>query len=701
MPRDIDFMVLLRRKRLLLVSGLLTACLTFAISKMLPLRFAGEGVMVVDAGATQAATAAQGEASALVQTQLDVLQSKGLLTGVVRDLNLANAPGLVPDFRLPAIVLTWLDVANDYSKVVSRWINGSSGPEDDAAKDRTVATVQKQLQVEAKDGSKLVSVRFFAGSPILAARVANAIMSAYVTSENDIRNKKDATINAYIEQQSATMAANIEAAQQKLHAFMQQHNLPEVGGGSAAALQLSKDEEQLSIAREQLALRQAAFDTMSHGGTVQGAEEALESQTIQSLKSFEAQITQQLGMLSTIDPRRSTLQSSLNAIRAQLSHENELIYQSVARNVVIARAKVQSLEEAVQAESSRSQGASVSGVQEKRLRDDLEAKRQVYTAFLTQAEQLRSQAVEWASAHILFQAVPPERPVATYGTLSLIIGFLGGLFTVAGTLVLRDAFGTKIHTTLELESATGLPALGSLPTFKRLADGGVVAARRDSTSAVAETFRAMWISMRSEQNRQGMALVVTSSETGEGKTTVATALAQRFAGDGFRVLLIDADLRRACLAGMLHLRPDHCIEEVLANEVTVEAAKIRDTKFGFDCLLADGRLRNPAKALLSKEFEQLIAASKQVYDFVILDTPPVLHVADPVCLANLCEYVLFIVEAGRLPGEVVGAAARRFSDAERSKMFTLLTGVPDNKIDQRDYYYRGYGGYAEKRLGTE
>ena len=83
MPRDIDFMILLRRKRLLLVSGLLTACLTFAISKMLPLRYAGEGVMVVDAGATQAATAAQGEASALVQTQLDVLQSKGLLTGVV------------------------------------------------------------------------------------------------------------------------------------------------------------------------------------------------------------------------------------------------------------------------------------------------------------------------------------------------------------------------------------------------------------------------------------------------------------------------------------------------------------------------------------------------------------------------------------------------------------------------------------------
>jgi polysaccharide biosynthesis transport protein len=93
--------------------------------------------------------------------------------------------------------------------------------------------------------------------------------------------------------------------------------------------------------------------------------------------------------------------------------------------------------------------------------------------------------------------------------------------------------------------------------------------------------------------------------------------------------------------------------------VAVEKAKIRNTKFGFDCLLADGSSRNPAKALLSKEFEQLLTASKQAYDFVILDSPPLLHVADPVCLANLREYVLFVVEAGRVPGELVGVAAFR------------------------------------------
>jgi uncharacterized protein involved in exopolysaccharide biosynthesis len=111
--------------------------------------------------------------------------------------------------------------------------------------------------------------------------------------------------------------------------------------------------------------------------------------------------------------------------------------ESVARNVAVARAKVQSLEAAVKAESTQSQGVSVAGAQQNQL------KRQVYTAFLAQAEQLRTAAEESASAHILFQSVPPQQPVATHGALSLIIGFLSGVFVAAGTLVLRDGSWNK------------------------------------------------------------------------------------------------------------------------------------------------------------------------------------------------------------------------------------------------------------------
>ena len=87
---------------------------------------------------------------------------------------------------------------------------------------------------------------------------------------------------------------------------------------------------------------------------------------------------------------------------------------------------------------------------------------------------------------------------------------------------------------------------------------------------------------------------------------------------------------------------------------------MHDTRLGLSCLLANGSLENPIRALSSDHFEQLLTAGRRAYDFVILDSPPVLHVADPVLLAKLCQYVIFTVAAGRVPGEQVGEATRRF-----------------------------------------
>jgi hypothetical protein len=113
---------------------------------------------------------------------------------------------------------------------------------------------------------------------------------------------------------------------------------------------------------------------------------------------------------------------------------------------------------------------------------------------------------------------------------------------------------------------------------------------------------------------------------------------------------------------------------------------VHDTKLGLSCLLANGSFENPIRALSSDHFEQLLTVSKRAYDFVILDSPPVLHVADPVLLANLCQHVIFIVEAGRVPDEQVGEATRRFPQEDRSKMVTLLTRVRPSHLDKRDYY---------------
>ena len=194
--------------------------------------------------------------------------------------------------------------------------------------------------------------------------------------------------------------------------------------------------------------------------------------------------------------------------------------------------------------------------------------------------------------------------------------------------------------------------------------------------------------MRTPQN-QGGAILVTSSEIGEGKTTTAAALARSFADDGFRVLLVDADLRRPRLSRVFDLRPRQYLESVLDGTAALDDVVVHDTKSGLSWVCSNGSSKNPVRALSSDQFKNFLDHCTQSYDFVILDSAPVLHVVDSVLLASLCQHVVFIVEAGRLSSELVGAAIQRFAKEDRGKIFTLLTRVRAGDLDARDYF-RGY-----------
>jgi capsular exopolysaccharide synthesis family protein len=680
--------ILLRRKRFLLISGVATACLAFAVSRTLPPQYSSEGDLIIESHASVSSDAPVSPSVLTgVSTQVDVLQSKGLIRRAIsREPSLADAADLVPTMRLPAPVTGYLAAFRINLTSLWRSISGLQSDAGDDATDRIVAYIQKHLLVKATDNSGVISVQFEAGAPDTASAVVNAIMATYLSTVDAARDAQVATTDRWISQQMTINSQEVKSAEQRITKFMQEHhNLSEVQGSTTAAIQLSKDQTQLALAREDLARQQAALDTVSHGGggSITGAQETLESKSIQELKGLEAKVLEQISSLSPPDPRRIQLTNRLSGLRAQINRENGAVADSISRTVRIARARVQSLETAVQKESEIAQDSTVAGSALRQLTSDLEAKRQLYVAFLTRVGQVRISAVQAPSARILFQAAPPQRPVHSFGVISLLLGFLGGVVGAAASIMMRSTLSLKINSTNEMAIATGLPVFGSLPDFRQ----NILAPQTESL--VTETFRAMWLAMRSPRN-EGAAILVTSSESCEGKTTVASALACRFASDGFRVLLIDADLRHPRLATILKLRPGGYLESVLSGTVTLDKAVVHDTELGLSCLLANGSFENPIRALSSNQFEQLLTASRRAYDFVILDSPPVLHVADPVLMANLCQHIIFIVAAGRVPRVQVGEAVRRFPTEDRAKMFTLLTRVRPSHLDKRDYY----SGYA-------
>ena len=664
--------ILLRRKRLLLLSGVTFAIVAFGSSRILPLQYASEGSLIIDNRST---SMNDSSSSQTVLTEVDVLQSKGLIRRAVTQYHLDTLPNLVPQFRLPDNVKRPLVEARD--KAFAMWQSLNPKPHSDTETEKVADYIQRHLKVVAKEKSYVISVQFMGGSATTAAAVANAIIGTYLSAIEAARQDRVANADKMIVQQTALHRGEVTEAELRVTQFVQTHNLPEVQGSLTTAIQLSKDQELLVRAHEDYAKAQAALDSVKKTGSVANSA-TIEDRSVQVLKELEARTNALMSTLTTLDPRRAALENQLASIRGQLGNQKELVFASLTRDVQIARARVEALETAVVNEGQAAQSSSVDGATLKQLTNDLEAKRQLYVSFLTEAGQARIAAAQAPTAHTLFQAQPPERPANAMGVLSMIIGFIGGVTGSAATVVLRAMLSNKVTTAEEMSMATGLRTFGSLPDLRprqRVA--------MHTMPTTAETFRAMWLTMRS-QNPEGSTILVTSSETGEGKTTIATALAQRFAADGFRVLLIDADLRHPRLSKTFEPDERQCLEMVMSNDVPLERA-VLNVNTNLDCLLTRGG-ENPVRMLSSARFQQIMTLARTLYDFVILDSPPALHVADPVLLGKYCEHIVFVVQAGRLPNVLIAEALRRFSDDDRAKMVTLLTRVKRGLMDRRDYY---------------
>src|SRR5690349_5818047 len=178
--------VLLRRKWLLLLSGMIVACFAFAVSRMLPLYYASEGILIVESHASASGDDMAGPTVVKdVSTQMDILRSKELIRSSVGAFKAAD---LIPSMRLPAPLMGYLTTFQSIS--ASAWRMIADTPRNGDPSDNVVRYVQNHLQVEARDNSNVISLRFAAGAPDVSSAVVNAIMAKYITTINSARESE-------------------------------------------------------------------------------------------------------------------------------------------------------------------------------------------------------------------------------------------------------------------------------------------------------------------------------------------------------------------------------------------------------------------------------------------------------------------------------------------------------------------------------
>jgi len=291
--------------------------------------------------------------------------------------------------------------------------------------------------------------------------------------------------------------------------------------------------------------------------------------------------------------------------------------------------------------------------------------------------------------------VPPlNRPSSPNVPLCFAAALAGGLFVGCAGALVQEATDASVRSVDELERVLGVSLAGVIPEFGRVRRFGVLRRRSDERSGVLEDGapRSFALPLRGAKSQT---VLITSAAEGDGKSRLAASLAVSLARSGARVLLVDADLMCPSLEGLLGIKATSGLAEALATGAPAEAKECRQAPGVW--LVSAGNVESDAAGLLaSRRMDALIEEWQAQYDFVLLDSAPVLPVPDAAGLARLCDRTMLVVRYESTRMVAVQRSYRMIEKnlRERAELDVVMNGVPENSPDYFAYYGhkgRSYG----------
>jgi capsular exopolysaccharide synthesis family protein len=499
----------------------------------------------------------------------------------------------------------------------------------------------------------------------------------------------------------------MQGADAAVQQYKAEHDINETAtGGSLLDQQLAQLNGQLVAARSDLAAAQASYAqvrAMQASGRAEDVAQVFQSGMISTLRQQQADLLRQKAQLATIfgprHPKMLDIESQLRNISEKIAEEVKRVVETVANNVTVARAHVQSLESSLQQIEAQNQVQNQAEVKLTELQAQASSAHQLYDAFLSKFKETQGQeGIQTPDARIISRAVVPGSPAVPNTMRSLELALFGGLFLGFGFAWLAERLDAGFRTTHQIEKLLGVPVLSTLPELPGVAKANEQAADRivdKPLSSFAEAVRGLQMGLTlSNVDQKPKVVLVTSSVPDEGKTTVALSLARTAARGEQKVLLVDCDLRRPSVAEAMGLpKNQKGLIDVLTGEATLEDCLIDDPKSAVRFLPVSHVAGSPPDLLGSSAMERLIARLRNEYDMVVIDSAPLLPVNDTKILAQLADTVAFVVRWEKTPRDAVLHAARALADVQAAVAGVVLTRADNERYRYYSYGYQSYYNY--------
>jgi succinoglycan biosynthesis transport protein ExoP len=605
-------------------------------------------------------------------------------------------------------------------------------PEEKAKWSPYAGVIGGGLSVDQLPAARLIMVSYIHTDPETAAAVANTVSQHFIEQNFKSKTENFTKTSEWLDRTTRELKAKVEQAEEAQANYLRDNDMSFVGKTAESSGNLGTDKflhfyEQVQRAEAERALKQSLYEEVKKGNILALPEVFADTQMgelqkkLRELKVLKSQLEVNYGekhpKMIEVNEQIATVARQIESNVGTLESKLKAEYEKALRE----EKQLKSILERSKTEATQQNRAEI---EYNMLKQEVDTQRTLYNEFLTKTSQVDLQRIE--QNNNLQLAEPAEAPTAPIGPdrlKTIMTWMLLSLAAGVGLAFFLDYLDNTIKTVEDVSQYAQLPALGVIPAMggrniRKLAgvkkggstalakssNGGALTmpgqiAALESRSSVAEAYRVLRTSvMLSSAGGPPKMILVTSGQPGEGKTTTTVNTAVSLAQLGASVLIIDCDLRKPSTHKVFGVDHSRGVSTYLSRNVPLEDL-IQKLPVPNLSLLACGPIPpNPAELISSEKMKSMLEQLSERYDHILIDSPPLMHVTDPVILSTMVEGVIIVVQAGRSTRDVVRRARQELTTVGAKIFGVVLNNVDFARDGYDDYYYsRYYESYGNDR----
>jgi succinoglycan biosynthesis transport protein ExoP len=656
-----------------------------------------------------------------METQAQILRSDGLAVSVIRELHLDSNPTFVGKSTLAKFgprakeqaSQSGAPPASNVAFLQEQYDLAERTPMQSIA----LEILHGGLKVNPIRNSRLIEVSFSSHDPQLAQVITNTLVTQFI--DQNYRHRYATTMQAseWLSTQLNDLRQKVQEANLSVANYQRQYGLVETDEHDVPLAQLmSEVNHQLSDAQANR-IEAEAYVRMIDLGQSEAIPTVRDDQVYQNLMTRYADTRAQLAQARTIygdeNSNIKKLENEVNEFGAQVEAERQRMTARVRASYAAALSREEMMLAAREKLKAQMGDATSHMVAYRVLRNEALAKSELYNTLQARLKEAGIYAgLRSSNISVVDLAAVLPKPTGPHRTTIIAAGTMVSCMLAILFAFALESFNNTVRTPDDVRDWTGLPSLGMIPTMCKTQEterkllppatwfaGALEPAARGASipkiiltkshTAQAEAMRELRAALLfSKPGEPPRVILVSSSAANEGKTTIATNLATVLAERG-KTCLVESDFRRPVLASALGLEPRVGLCQVLSGEASLEKALIRLPESPNLCLLPSGPFTSRAEDLIdSGHMKALVIALRDSFDFVVIDSPPVILFSDARVLATLADRVMLVGRYGLTTRRAITRCAQILDEVGAPAMGVVLNDID---LASPDYHYYNYG----------